>query len=67
MERGSSKHGPRVDDQMAGEIEGVVRSGHPTRAQEGREPEPVVNDDGDPAMAPEAEKETTEEETAEEE
>ena len=49
----STKHSPRVDDQLEHEIEGMVRSGHATRAEEWRDPEPVAEGepdiDADPA------------------
>ncbi len=41
MERGSSKHGPRVDDEQKHETEGLVRGGGPTHTEEWRQPEPV--------------------------
>lgn len=41
QDRDSSKHGPRVDDEMAHETEDVVRSGHSTHTEEWRQPEPV--------------------------
>jgi hypothetical protein len=41
MERGSNKHGPRLDDELKHETEGLVRSGHPTHAEEWKEPEPL--------------------------
>ncbi|PRY00825.1 hypothetical protein [Allonocardiopsis opalescens] len=46
MQRGSDKHSPRVDENLRHETEGMVRSGHPTRAREDREVEPTVTDDG---------------------
>ncbi|MEO3874661.1 DUF2795 domain-containing protein [Nonomuraea sp. B12E4] len=39
MERGSDKHGPRLDDQQKHETEGLVRSGGSTHAEEWKEPE----------------------------
>ncbi|WP_436775898.1 DUF2795 domain-containing protein [Yinghuangia sp. YIM S09857] len=44
VERGSDKHGPRLDDAMKAEVEGQVRSGHSTRAEEWHEPEPEGED-----------------------
>ena len=41
MERGSSKHGPQLDQEMAHETQDVVRSGHSTHTEEWRQPEPV--------------------------
>jgi hypothetical protein len=40
MERGSSKHGPELDEQMEGEDESILRTGQPARTEEWREPEP---------------------------
>jgi hypothetical protein len=39
MERGSNKHGPKVDEQIARETEALERSGKEARAQESRESE----------------------------
>jgi hypothetical protein len=47
MDRGSDKHGPRQDDEMKQEVEGMVRGNKPTRAEEGREPEGPADDDPD--------------------
>ncbi|MDD6791309.1 MAG: hypothetical protein PUE00_04025 [Thermobifida fusca] len=54
MERGSDKHGPRLDESLKHEIEGALKSGGPTRAHEDREPEPLVGDEGIPATDREA-------------
>ncbi|RCV50788.1 hypothetical protein [Marinitenerispora sediminis] len=43
MERGSAKHGPKLDDQMQTEVEGALRGNKPTRAHEELEPEPVTD------------------------
>src|SRR4051812_19541578 len=51
MERGD-KHGFRVDDQMAHETEGLVRSGHSTHAEEWNDPEPSGEDQPDADRAP---------------
>ena len=49
----STKHSARVDDELEHEIQGMVRSGHATRAEEWRDPEPVAEGepdiDADPA------------------
>ncbi|WP_433257151.1 DUF2795 domain-containing protein [Streptosporangium sp. CA-135522] len=42
-ERGSAKHGPRIDDEQKHETEGVVRGSGPTRAEEWADPEGVVD------------------------
>ncbi len=54
MDRGSSKHGPRVDDQMASETRGMVQ-GRPTigRAEEWHEPEPSAEDQPNNSLIPE--------------
>ncbi|WP_240973511.1 DUF2795 domain-containing protein [Nonomuraea composti] len=39
MERGSDKHGPRLDDEQKHETEGLVRGGGTTHAEEWKEPE----------------------------
>jgi len=41
MDRESSKHGPRLDEEMAHETQDVVRSGHSTHTEEWRQPEPI--------------------------
>lgn len=41
MDRGSDKHGPRLDEQQKQETEGLVRGGGTSRAQEWKEPEPM--------------------------
>ena len=42
-QRGSSKSGPRLDDERKKEVEGQVRSGHATRAEDWHDPEPPVD------------------------
>jgi len=51
MDRGSSKHGPRLDEQMARETQGLTQ-GAPTdgRAEEWREPEPAGEDQPEPGV-----------------
>jgi hypothetical protein len=44
----SDKHGPRVDDELAREVEPIERAGHTGRAEEWREPEP--EGDGQPQV-----------------
>jgi hypothetical protein len=44
IDRGSSKHGPRLDDEMRKEVEGQVRAGHPTRVEEWHDPEPPTDE-----------------------
>ena len=43
----STKHSPRVDEELEHEIQGMVRSGHSTRAEEWRDAEPVAEGDPD--------------------
>jgi hypothetical protein len=54
MERGSSKHGPRVDDELAREARSYVQgsSPGPSRAHEWREQEPPGEDQPEPTLAP---------------
>jgi hypothetical protein len=52
MERGSDKHGPRLDDAMAGEVEGAMRAERSTHAEEWRDPEPSGEDQPDVDLAP---------------
>jgi hypothetical protein len=48
----STKHSPRLDDELQHEVEGMVRSGRSTHAQEWAEPEPVAEGDPDVDAAP---------------
>ena len=43
----STKHSPRVDEELEHEIQGMVRSGHSTRAEEWRDPEPTAEGEPD--------------------
>ncbi|RKS71385.1 uncharacterized protein DUF2795 [Motilibacter peucedani] len=52
IERGSDKHGAMRDDALAGEVEGLVRSGHSTHAEEWRDPEPSGEDQRGTGVAP---------------
>jgi hypothetical protein len=52
MERGSDKHGARLDDALAAEVEGAMRGEHSTRAEEWRDPEPSGEDQPDVDLAP---------------
>ncbi|TDD96052.1 DUF2795 domain-containing protein [Actinomadura rubrisoli] len=40
----SDKHGPRLDDEIGHETEGMVRGGHSTHAEEFKETEPYSGD-----------------------
>ncbi|PWU61256.1 hypothetical protein DLE60_06610 [Micromonospora globispora] len=50
MERGSSKHGPRVDEQMSREVEGLLQGpgAGGSRVDESRQPEPAGEDQPEP-------------------
>jgi uncharacterized protein DUF2795 len=48
----STKHSPRVDEELEHEIEGMIRSGHTTRAEEWRDPEPVAEGEPDVDAVP---------------
>jgi hypothetical protein len=43
----STKHSPRVDEEMEHEIQGMLKGEHATRAEEWRETEPVAEGDPD--------------------
>jgi hypothetical protein len=53
-QRGSSKHGPRLDEEMEEETETITRSGQPPRTEEWRETEPFEEEHLDLEL-PEAE------------
>lgn len=57
MERGNTKHGPRLDEQLAHEVRGLVQ-GAPTdaRVEEWREPEPAGEDQLEATAIPEGER-----------
>lgn len=46
MTEKSGKHGPKLDEEMRREAEGLMRSGGPTRPQPWNDPEPVDTDTG---------------------
>ena len=54
MDRGSSKHSPRVDDQMAGEVRGTVQGTAGARAEEWKMAEPSGEDQPQVSLVPEA-------------
>ncbi|MEV7236819.1 DUF2795 domain-containing protein [Streptomyces sp. NPDC051020] len=45
MERGSNQVSPHKDDARKHELQGYLRSGHPTHAEETYDPEPAADDD----------------------
>lgn len=50
MDRGSSKHGPRLDEQMEHEVQGMLKAERPTHAEEWTEAEPAGEDQPDPGV-----------------
>ncbi|MFC7550397.1 DUF2795 domain-containing protein [Plantactinospora sp. GCM10030261] len=52
MERGNSKHGPRVDEQMSNEVSGMVHGTAGGRAEEWHTPEPSGEDQPEVTRAP---------------
>ncbi|WP_329335655.1 DUF2795 domain-containing protein [Streptomyces sp. NBC_01352] len=45
MQRGSDRLSRHRDDEMKHELQGLLRSGHPTRSEEWHDPEPTAEDD----------------------
>jgi hypothetical protein len=45
MQRGSNPVGPRQDDQMKHELQGYLKSGQSTHAEDFHDPEPPADDD----------------------
>lgn len=45
MQRGSDKHGPKQDEHLKEETQGLQKADRPTRAEEWRDPEPPADDD----------------------
>ncbi|MFB9236808.1 DUF2795 domain-containing protein [Plantactinospora siamensis] len=52
MERGSSKHGPRIDDQMSREANEQVANNAGARVEEWHTPEPAGEDQPEPTTVP---------------
>src|ERR687890_2301443 len=52
MDRGSSKHSPRVDEQMAGEVRGIVQGVAGARAEEWKMAEPSGEDQPSVTVTP---------------
>ncbi|MFF7726620.1 hypothetical protein [Streptomyces sp. NPDC008001] len=54
MDRGSSKHGAKRDDELKREVQELTRSGRPTRTEEWRDAEPLAIEEpeGEPGAAP---------------
>ncbi|MFR9794297.1 DUF2795 domain-containing protein [Streptomyces sp. MS06] len=45
MQRGSDRMSVHRDDERKHELQGLLRSGHPTRTEEWHDPEPAAEDD----------------------
>ncbi|WP_133913843.1 DUF2795 domain-containing protein [Streptomyces sp. NBC_00582] len=45
MQRGSDRLSVHRDEEMKHELQGLLRSGHPTRSEEWHDPEPSAEDD----------------------
>lgn len=45
VERGSDKHGPRQDEEIKHELEGMEKADRPIQTDEWRDPEPSPDDD----------------------
>ena len=52
MERGSDKHGARMDDALSSEVRGITQAGHDPRAEEWRSAEPAGDDQPDVDRVP---------------
>ncbi|MGW0338071.1 DUF2795 domain-containing protein [Streptomyces sp. NPDC003011] len=52
MQRGSDRLSRHRDDEMKHELQGLLRSGHPTRSEEWHDPEPTADDDPEIAGGP---------------
>lgn len=52
MQRGSDRLSAHRDDEMKHELQGLLRSGHPTRTEEWNDPEPSAEDDPEVAYGP---------------
>ncbi|MEU3894976.1 DUF2795 domain-containing protein [Streptomyces sp. NPDC045251] len=52
MQRGSDRMSVHRDDEMKHELQGLLRSGHPTRTEEWHDPEPAAEDDPDVMYGP---------------
>jgi hypothetical protein len=53
MERGNAKHNPRLDDEMAHEVDGIVKGTAGGRVEEFREAEPSGEDQPEDSLVPE--------------
>ncbi|MFJ5773025.1 DUF2795 domain-containing protein [Streptomyces sp. NPDC093094] len=60
MQRGSDRMSAHRDDEMKHQLQGLLRSGHPTRVEEWHDPEPSAEDDPRLAGGPAAPASTAE-------
>lgn len=51
MQRGSNRLNVHHDDEMKHQLQGLIRSGRPTRSEEWSDPEPAADDDPELALA----------------
>ncbi|WP_431041477.1 DUF2795 domain-containing protein [Streptomyces sp. P1-3] len=51
MQRGSDRVSAHKDDELKHELDGLLRSGHPTRAEEWHDPNPEPAADDDPTAS----------------
>jgi hypothetical protein len=54
IDRGSDKHGPRQDEELAHEVEGLTRAGRPTHSEEWKQKEPSGEDQPEVGVRPDA-------------
>jgi Protein of unknown function (DUF2795) len=52
MERGSDKHSARLDEEMGHEVQGLLKAGRTTHAEEWKSPEPSGEDQPDVDRSP---------------
>ncbi len=52
MERGNTKHGPRLDNEMEHEVRGLLQGNVDTRVEEFRDPEPAGEDQPSASRTP---------------
>jgi hypothetical protein len=52
MERGSDKHGARMDDALANEVDGTIQAGRSSRGEAWRDPEPSGEDQPEVDLRP---------------
>lgn len=52
MQRGNDRLSVHRDDEMKHQLQGLLRSGHPTRTEEWHDPEPSADDDPEVTYGP---------------